>query len=75
MVKSITVMELGEEGEKGERGRPFLNQVQETEDEVEQVMLKMVPRGKVTGLFVVAPFSVKVMGAMVVEPEVVKGLN
>ena len=68
-VKSATVMELGEEEE---RGTPFLNQVQETEEEVEQVMLKMVPRGKV---FVVAPFSVKVMGAMVVEPEVVKGLN
>ena len=71
MVKSFTLSKLDME----DRGTPFLNQVQETDEvEVEQLMLKMEPRGKYTGLFAVVPLNVREMGFMVV-PEGEKGLN
>ena len=71
MVKSFTLSKLDME----DRGTPFLNQVQETDEvEVEQLMVKMEPRDKYTGLFAVIPLNVRDMGVMVV-PEREKGLN
>ena len=73
MLKSLTFREL-EEGEV--RGRPFLNQVQRRpEEEEEQERVNMVPRGRVTGVFVVTPFNMTVMGEMTVAPETEKWLK